>query len=324
MNAVGLVAPGQPSTAAHGDMKQSSGSQKRGAGARGRSSAQVLHQLRAQVQDAEDVAARQPVRDGDVRVRRVKCSEDRVVARLPLVSAEPLRHGAREGRVRDEGRDALGAGLEEHLPALVERSAGAREVVHNQDVVTLARLLALSDLDDPLVPLADLAAGHDGEAVRFEGLREALVGAVVGEGDDGDLPGDLVRLLGLDCAQQQGYRGVQRRNSVGVEVEPILQRVQVVDHHADRPSARRQAGQHAADGVGSGNLALAEFALLGAVRVVRQNDGQGRDEGLAEGDQRVELRHHVVVAVEVRQEEHVAVRDLVLRLKAAEIDVVHP
>mmetsp|Transcript_47652 Transcript_47652/g.146876 ORF Transcript_47652/g.146876 Transcript_47652/m.146876 type:complete len:237 (-) Transcript_47652:1106-1816(-) len=115
---------------------------------------------------------------------------------------------------------------------------------------------------------------------------------------------------------------MERGDGVAVEVELVLQRVEVVDHDARGAAAGRQVGEQPRNRVGCGHLALPLDPLHRPVGVVGQGDDEALDERLAEGDERVELRHHRVVAVEVREEEHIPALHEVDGAEAAELDLV--
>jgi len=162
------------------------------------------------------------------------------LARLPTLATSPaelLDGSCWEGGVRHKRRYTCSTRLAQHAAALVERAARAREVVHHQHVVALA--IALGDADDAAVAVPDLAASDDGEANLQERLPEALGGPVVREGDGCDRL-DVRTLLGPQRPQEQRHGRVQRGYGVPVEVELVLQRVQVVNHHARGAAAGGQ------------------------------------------------------------------------------------
>mmetsp|Transcript_108197 Transcript_108197/g.316427 ORF Transcript_108197/g.316427 Transcript_108197/m.316427 type:complete len:346 (-) Transcript_108197:1323-2360(-) len=287
-----------------------------------RPSAQIFQKLRQHVQHREDVALGQGLCDHWIGVGGVEAAEDGILAGLPTLAAgtAELPHGRRrEGGMRHEGRDALRSRRVEHAAALVERAAGSGEVIDHQHVVALG--VALCDADDPAVAVSDLAAGDHREAGLQEWLAEALRGTVVREGDGCD--GVRVRaLLGPQRAEEERHCRLKRGDGIAVKVELVLQRVEVVDHDARGAAAGGQVRQQPGNGVGRGHLTLPLHALHCAVRVIREGEGEALDEGLAEGDQGMELRHHGIVAVEVCKEEHVPSLHEVHRAEATKLNLV--
>mmetsp|Transcript_11626 Transcript_11626/g.30284 ORF Transcript_11626/g.30284 Transcript_11626/m.30284 type:complete len:264 (-) Transcript_11626:140-931(-) len=217
--------------------------------------------------------------------------------------------------MRAEGGDGDRASVVERLGALHQRASCLHHVIDDEHV--LARALAVLDHDGPLVTHALLATRDD--LVFREERAEALLSALVGEGDHVD-----PRLRPREHLLHQRHRRVHRRDRTRVQVEPVLQSVQVVKHHAGRAAGVRQAGEHAADGVCGGDLAFHSDPLHRCRRQVGQEDGERRDERLAQHHERVELRQDRVIRVEVGEEEDVRAHDDVHGGESTEDDVIHP
>lgn len=233
----------------------------------------------------------------------------------PFVESFPTLIG--KNAVRHEGVDARGSRSLQYLTGLVERPSRLDQVIDNHNM--LAGGIPVLDCHGPSVSLAaSLATDDDLHTLHVLKHRgESFGGAVVRKRHAVDPPL-------LHFALQQGDGGLQRRHGVPVQVEPILQGVEVVDHEPGGTAAVRQAAKHVSVGGRRGHLALPDDPLHSPHGREGQDDGHGLHEALEEAYHDLKLAQRDVVVVEAGQEENVLPRNDVVGGEPANLDVVGP
>mmetsp|Transcript_10613 Transcript_10613/g.25197 ORF Transcript_10613/g.25197 Transcript_10613/m.25197 type:complete len:453 (+) Transcript_10613:81-1439(+) len=268
------------------------------------------HQIH-EVQDLEAVVGGEEVGHVGVAVG------DEELVEGPAVGGGEAVPSAREDGVGDEGRDRERALLFKGYAALVQSPPGLHEIVDDDNVLPLR--VAVLDVHDPLVSVPDLAT-DDNLPVRKRFRDQpckALARPLVRESNAVDLAVGLV-----EFGDEEGHGGVEGGQRVPGEVEAVLQRVEVVDHDADRLAYAGEVREEASESVSSGDLALAHHALHRARRIVREDHRETLEESLAQHVQDMELGEGGVVVVEGGEEDNVRVLDVVVGVEPANFDVV--
>lgn len=160
--------------------------------------------------------------------------------------------------------------------------------------------------DYPLVAFTDLRTDNHWEVGQR--LVEALPRPIIWEGN-----GDIVGVGELaEALQQERYAGLEAGQDVVPEVEPLLERVDVVDDDAGGPAARLgDHGEDAREREGGGDVALLLDALEGARGEEGQHEREGGDEELGQSEDDGDLLEDDRRRAEGGEEGHVLPPDVV-------------
>lgn len=137
---------------------------------------------------------------------------------------------------------------------------------------------------------------------------ETLPRPIIREGN-----GDIVSIGELpEALQQERNPGLEAGEDVVPEVEPLLERVDVVDDDAGRAApGLGNHGEDAREGERGGDVALLLDALEGARGEERQHEREGGDEQLGQREDDGDLLEDDRRRAERRQERHVLPPDVV-------------
>lgn len=160
--------------------------------------------------------------------------------------------------------------------------------------------------DYPLVAFTDLRTDNHWEVGQR--LVEALPRPIIREGN-----GDIVGVGKLaEALQQERYPGLEAGQDVVPEVEPLLERVDVVDDDAGGPAARLwDHGEDARERECGGDVALLLDALEGARGEEGQHEREGGDEELGQREDDGDLLEDDRRRAEGGEEGHVLPPDVV-------------